>query len=153
MWPGSLLPAFGRREIVTYLLSLELHMKHLLLIALGGGLGALMRYSISKFVMQASNTFFPIGTLAVNIMGCFFIGFFFDIFSKSVLHPDLKSLITIGFLGAFTTFSTFSLETVNLFISGELKYGLYNILISNTLGIIFVIAGIYSSRLLLMALK
>lgn len=128
-------------------------MKHLVLIALGGALGAIMRYRLSKFLPQLINTIFPIGTMAVNIIGCFFIGFFYDLFENIVVDPDHKSLITIGFLGAFTTFSTYSLETVNLIRDGEIRLCIYNVLLSNILGLIFVIAGLYSSRIMLKLIR
>lgn len=124
-------------------------MKHLFFIALGGSLGAVLRYNISKFLPGVINTVFPVGTLAVNIIGCFFIGFFYDIFDKIIINIDYKSFVTIGFLGALTTFSTYSLETINLFRDGELKMGVLNVFFSNILGIIFVVLGIFSSRIVL----
>ena len=124
-------------------------MKHLLFIAIGGSIGTILRYKISKFLPEVVNTIFPIGTMAVNIIGCFFIGFFYDLFDKMIIDIDFKSFVTIGFLGALTTFSTYSIETINLLKDGELKFGILNILLNNILGFIFVILGIFSSRIIL----
>ena len=128
-------------------------MKHLFFIALGGSIGAVLRYNISKFLPVVINTIFPIGTLAVNIIGCFFIGFFYDLFEKIIINIDYKSFMTIGLLGALTTFSTYSIETINLFRDGELKLGVLNVFLSNVLGIMFVVLGIFSSRIMLKIIR
>jgi len=125
----------------------------LFFIAIGGGIGALGRYAVSRYVYRLTGTLFPWGTMAVNVMGCFLIGFFFDVFDRSVLSSETKSLITIGFLGAFTTFSTYSLETLNLFKDGEIRLGAVNIVLSNILGIAAVVLGIIASRVLVKLLK
>jgi len=90
-----------------------------LLVALGGMLGAVARYGLSGWISNATTGKFPYGTLAVNLIGSFVIGFFLtlaiDRFSWS---PELRIFFTVGFLGAFTTFSTFSYETVELLREG-----------------------------------
>lgn len=128
-------------------------MKHLLFIAVGSSFGAISRYTLSKWISGSLNSVFPWGTLVVNITGSFFIGFLFELFDKTIIHSDYKSFLTIGFLGAYTTFSTYTLESINLIRDGNFYPGLYNIILSNILGIIFVIAGIFSGKLLLNAIK
>jgi fluoride exporter len=135
-------------------------MKIILSIALGGSVGALSRYYVSRFVNQFPGagspsriagifgTLFPIGTLAVNLGGALFIGFFYRLFEKTIVAPELRSFITIGFLGAFTTFSTFALENINLLRDGEIKLACINICISNILGLLCVLGGMYLAGLI-----
>ena len=124
-------------------------MQQLFLIALGGSFGALARYGLSTFVYNFTNETFPWGTLIVNLSGSFLIGMFIEIFGTSVIQSEWRSFITIGFIGAYTTFSTYALETVNLLRDGELRLASLNVIASNVLGILFVVLGIYSFRLLL----
>ena len=86
----------------------------LLSIGIGGFIGAILRFSISGWVGKATTTAFPFGTLSVNILGSFFIGFLFLYFQQINLSPTQKALVITGLLGALTTFSTFSLDTVLL---------------------------------------
>lgn len=90
----------------------------LLLIALGGLTGALARYGLSGLV-QGDRINFPFGTLVVNLIGCFIMGLMVYFIRQSLLHSELRSLLGYGFLGAFTTFSAFSAETLNLVIEGN----------------------------------
>jgi len=95
----------------------------------------------------------PWGTLMVNLIGCFLIGFLWQLFEVVTSSSNVRALIFIGILGAFTTFSTYGLETFNLFKEGETKYALLNIAASNLAGIAFVFAGIFASRFLISILK
>ena len=121
-------------------------MQQILLIAVGGSLGAIARYSLSTYVMGALNDVFPWGTLVVNLSGSFLIGMFVELFDQAIVPTNLRSLVTIGFIGAYTTFSTYSLETVNLLREGEVKIATLNILASNIFSIVLVVLGIYFSR-------
>jgi CrcB protein len=112
-------------------------MKIAVSIALGGGFGALSRYYISKLIINSFGVIAPIGTLAINVCGCLLIGFFYGMFDNTVVAPEIRLFFNIGFIGAFTTFSTFALENINLFIKLALLY----IGISNVLGLLFVLAG------------
>lgn len=124
-------------------------MQQVLLIAVGGSLGAVARYGLSSFVYHTTSETFPWGTLVVNLTGSFVIGVVIELFDTAIIPTEWRSFITIGFLGAYTTFSTYTLETVNLLRDGELRLATFNIVASNLVGIIFVVLGIYSSRLLL----
>jgi CrcB protein len=124
-------------------------MQQFLLIAFGGSLGAVARYGLSTFVYQTTSETFPWGTLVINLTGSFSIGVFIELFDTAIIPSEWRSFITIGFLGAYTTFSTYTLETVNLFRDGELKLAAFNLVASNIIGILFVVLGIHSSRLVL----
>ena len=91
-------------------------MRNLLIIGMGGFCGAILRYLISGGVQRWSQSVdFPYGTLAVNLMGCMIIGMLTRLDEvRSILSPELRFLIMIGLLGAFTTYSTFSNEAINL---------------------------------------
>lgn len=119
---------------------------HLIYIAAGGMMGALARYGLSRMIQTSVKDIFPWGTMMVNLSGCLLIGAAFELFDRAVIPADLRSLVTIGFLGAFTTFSTYSLETVNMLRDGQLRLCLVNVLISNVLGIFLVIVGMHGVR-------
>ena len=88
-------------------------MQTVLFIGVGGFLGAITRFLLSSFVQKSTDTFFPIGTLSVNVLGGFLIGFL-ALYFEQHLNPEYRALVITGFLGALTTFSTFSYETVML---------------------------------------
>jgi len=95
----------------------------IILIALGGALGALARYGLGG-VIQGNKVHFPYGTLVVNIVGCLAMGMLMGLVSTNIAKPEHRLLFGIGFLGAFTTFSTFSFETLSLFQSNNPAGGL-----------------------------
>lgn len=106
-------------------------MKHLLFIALGGAGGALARHWISNLVHSSANSHFPWGTLTVNLLGSFCIGLMYVVIvERGLIHPDWRSVSMVGFLGAFTTFSTFSLETIALLENGQPVAALGYVLLS-----------------------
>ncbi|MGE5315631.1 MAG: fluoride efflux transporter CrcB [Acidobacteriota bacterium] len=91
-----------------------------LVVFLGGGIGAALRYWLSGTIARTSGSAFPIGTVTVNIAGCFLIGLFMTAFEERFLvTPQLRLFLTIGILGGFTTFSTFSYETVMMLKDAE----------------------------------
>ncbi|HBE72782.1 MAG TPA: fluoride efflux transporter CrcB [candidate division Zixibacteria bacterium] len=124
-------------------------MGQLLLIAAGGMAGTLARYGLSRLVLRHVNDVFPWGTLAVNLSGSLLIGALYELFDRALVPPHLRSLAAIGFLGAFTTFSTFSLETVNMLREGEIRLGLANVLLNTVLGLALVVIGMHGARLML----
>ncbi len=102
-------------------------MKIPLLIAIGGATGALARYGITGALHNAFGTQFPYGTLVVNMLGSFSLGIIYVLVEeKHWLGPEWRALIAIGLLGALTTFSTFSLETIKLLSSGAVIRALLN---------------------------
>jgi len=124
-------------------------MTNLLFIAIGGAAGALLRYSVSGLVHNYANGVFPWGTLAVNLSGCFVIGFLWQMFENLSFSPHMRSFVFIGILGAYTTFSTYGLETFNLLREKEMGYVLLNFLGSNILGFGMVFLGFIAARYLL----
>ncbi len=123
-------------------------MKMVLLIAIGGSLGAVARYGLSLLTYHTVGASFPWGTLAVNLTGSFFIGILAGLFDAAIVTAECRSFLTIGFLGAFTTFSSFALESVNLWRDGEIKWLIMNILANNVAGILLVVLGMVGSRLI-----
>ena len=106
-------------------------MINIMYIAVGGAVGAVMRYLVSTGIHSVLGRGFPYGTLTVNVLGSFMMGFLFIyLIERSSLGPEWRALIMIGFLGAFTTFSTFSIETLNLIESGAMARAFANILVS-----------------------
>lgn len=100
-----------------------------LLVALGGIIGASSRYCLQGVVYNWLGVMFPWGTLIVNLLGCFIIGFLLELSeSRVVISSDLKVFLTIGILGSFTTFSTFSYESMALLRDGEFVLSITNIL-------------------------
>ncbi len=98
---------------------------------LGGGVGAVARYWLQGLVHSKINSVFPFGTFAVNVLGCLVIGSLMSALEdRFLVHPSLRVFLTIGILGGFTTFSSFSFETIQLFRDGELLYALANVLAS-----------------------
>ena len=99
----------------------------LLAIALGGGLGAMLRFSVSGLVQQLTEDAFPVGTLAVNVVGCLLIGFLGALFSgPALVRDEVRLFLLTGFLGGFTTFSTFAYESAELLRLGFVGRALLN---------------------------
>jgi fluoride exporter len=101
----------------------------LLVIGAGGFIGSVLRYLLGGSVQMLSQSIaFPYGTLAVNILGCFCIGFLSEIFdTRALIGTDTRAFLIIGILGGFTTFSAFGNETMNLIRDGEATLALMNV--------------------------
>jgi len=118
-------------------------------IAIAGGLGALARYGLEGFVSRRTKGAFPWGTFVVNISGAFALGLIFTLATERWGLPAwLRSALTIGFLGAYTTFSTFSLETYRLVEDGAYGLALANVVGSVAAGLTAVYAGVVLGRAL-----
>lgn len=112
-----------------------------LLIALGGAAGSLLRYLLGGAIQSKTASGFPIGTMVVNISGCFLIGILVRQFMNMQLSHDLRALLIVGFCGGYTTFSTFSAETLTLIEGGEYaRAGIY-VLLSVTLCLMATFVG------------
>ena len=118
------------------------------LVFLGGGLGAAARYGLQGLVYRMMRTTFPYGTLVVNISGCVLIGFLMTALEERFLvNPAIRVFLTIGILGGFTTFSSFSFETIALLRDGELLLGGLNVLASVFLCLAGTMLGVLLGRL------
>ena len=115
-------------------------------IAGGGALGAVTRYYVSGLIQNVAPATFPWGTLCVNAAGSLLIGAFLGISDSNPVSSAARLLFTVGFLGAFTTFSTYSLETLNLFRDKETMLGLMNIGLNNALSLVAVLGAFLVSR-------
>lgn len=128
-------------------------MLNILLIMAGGGLGAAFRHIVFILVQNSVGANFPSGTMSVNLIGSFLIGLFWCLLEGAKISPELRFFIFTGFLGGFTTFSTFARETTQLFKVGEWKTALIYVGASNILGILLVFTGYAMAKYLLTALK
>ena len=117
-------------------------MQKVLLIGLAGLVGTLGRYALSGLVARRYGETFPVGTLVVNIIGCFLAGFLFYLMQERFLaNQTMRTVVMIGFLGGFTTFSSFGLQTFTLLRDGEFWFAALNMIGSNLLGLLMVWAG------------
>lgn len=115
----------------------------MLLVGVGGLVGSMLRYLLSGYVQQLTrSTDFPYGTLFVNVVGCLVVGFLSALAeSRGVLSVETRAFLIVGILGGFTTFSTFSNETLNLLRDGQNSFALVNVGLSLGLGLGAVWAG------------
>ncbi|MEH0019718.1 MAG: fluoride efflux transporter CrcB [Desulfobacter sp.] len=119
------------------------------MVGLGGGLGAICRYLIYEAsLVMIKNAWLPLGTFIVNVTGCFAIGFLGGVAeTRDIFSPELRALVFIGFLGGFTTFSTFGYELFFFIKNGQAGMAALNILLQVTLGILGVWGGFSLARL------
>jgi fluoride exporter len=123
--------------------------RNILVIALGASIGANLRYALSNWAAQQWGTTFPYGTMIINVLGSFLIGFILALAATRIsLSVPWRLLLVTGLLGGFTTFSTFSYETYSLLVEGSwLEAGL-NIVGSVGIGLIAVLLGAGLARLI-----
>ena len=119
----------------------------LLLIGLGGFAGAITRYVIDGAVSERTAGAFPFGTLLINVSGSFILGLLFALTTdRAILPAEIRGPVLIGFIGAYTTFSTWMLESWRLVESGGVSLALANLLGSVALGIVAVGVGLLVGR-------
>jgi fluoride exporter len=124
-------------------------MWRILLIGLAGLVGTLGRYWLSGLAARRFGETFPVGTLLVNIVGCFLAGFLFYLMQERFLvNQTVRTAIMIGFLGGFTTFSSFGLQTFTLIRDSEFGFAALNIVVSNLVGLLMVWIGYTLARAL-----
>ena len=123
---------------------------HWIAVAVGGAFGAVARYAISTWIFDSTSHKFPYATLSVNVLGSFVMGIFFVlILEKGLLPPEWRGVLMIGFLGAFTTFSTFSLDALGLWQNGHLFLALVYALGTVVLCLAAITVAVLLTRLLL----
>jgi CrcB protein len=113
-----------------------------LYIGIAGFLGTVVRYLLATTVDKGINSKFPFGTVVVNVVGCFLAGLLISLFRTRVqLSDTMTAVVMIGFLGGFTTFSAYALQTFTFFEAGESTLAFTNLVVSNLLGLLAVWAG------------
>jgi CrcB protein len=122
-------------------------MTQVLAIAAGGAIGALLRYWTSVAVHSRLGAGFPYGTLVVNVLGSLLMGFLYIWFiDRLAVGPAMRAFLFIGLLGAFTTFSTFSIETLNLMEAGQPGKAAINVIVSVTVCVAAAGLGVLTAR-------
>ena len=122
---------------------------HWFAVAIGGALGSMARYALSAWIFDVSSHKFPYATLTVNVIGSFVMGILFVIIiEKAALPAEMRSLLMIGFLGAFTTFSAFSLDALGLWQNGHVFLSLVYMLATVVLCLVAISSAIWLTRLL-----
>ncbi len=124
-------------------------LRELIWIGLAGAFGSLSRYTVSGWVYELLGRGFAYGTLVVNITGCFLLGLLMELsLTGDLVPPGLRMPLAAGFLGAFTTFSTFSYETMRYIEDGAWLLGLQNVAASLALGLLATWLGLSAARLM-----
>ena len=124
-------------------------MSKLFLIGLAGFIGTLSRYWMSGVIARRYGETFPLGTLVVNLVGCFLVGLLFYLLQERFLvNQTVRTVVLIGFLGGFTTFSSFGLQTFTLLQDGEFGLAVLNLSVANVLGLVLVWAGYTLAKVL-----
>ena len=119
------------------------------LIAVGGAAGAVSRYLVDTYVSERAASAFPLGTLVVNVSGSFVLGLLFALaVERAVLPSGIRAPVMIGFIGAYTTFSTLMLESWRLVEDGAVGLAIANVVGSSVLGLLAVVLGLVIGRAL-----
>lgn len=121
----------------------------IILVAIGGSIGSVLRYLIAKWAAEKIDFTLPYGTFIVNIVGCFIIGFFMTIVTeRAVVSPYWRLFVTVGFVGGLTTFSSFSYESIQLLLQSNFFQGFCNIGGNVIIGLFATWLGISAARLI-----
>jgi len=122
-------------------------MGRILLIGFAGLVGTLSRYCLAGMFGRRFGESFPIGTIIINVVGCFLAGLLFYVLQeRTLVNETVRLAIMVGLLGGFTTFSAFGLQTFTLFRDGEVLLAFANLIVSNVLGLFFVWVGFLLAR-------
>jgi len=130
-------------------------MFNFVLVLIGGAIGSVSRFALSTCVNQVMQvkSIFPYGTLAVNMIGSFLAGVVWGVSTETTMKPEIRIFMMVGFMGGFTTFSSYALESYNLFDNGEVKAAFMNILANNVLSLILVFAGVITAKYIIKGLR
>ena len=124
-------------------------MLKIIVVAIGGGIGATTRYLVSNWASTRLGTDFPYGTLIVNIIGCFIIGAFMTIATERlIVSPYWRLLVVVGFVGGLTTFSSFSYETLHLLQEADVVPAFYNVGLNIIIGFFATWLGMCAARII-----
>jgi CrcB protein len=121
-----------------------------ILVIIGGGAGALLRYISTQGINALFSQKFTLGTFIVNCIGSLLIGFLITMFDLLSMDEKWKLLIVTGFLGGYTTYSAYSYETIHYMLNGNIKYAVLNILIHNVVCLLLVLVGIGLGKIILL---
>lgn len=121
-------------------------MKMVLAIAAGGAIGSVLRHFAGKGALALFGASFPYGTLFVNVAGSFLMGIATGFFARDGASPEMRAFVTVGILGGFTTFSTFSLDFVTLYERGDVSMAVLYTALSLILSILAIFAGLFLTR-------
>lgn len=122
-------------------------MTKFIIIGMGGFFGAISRYIVSDWAAQKWGATFPYGTLLINLTGSFLLGLFLTVATERLLvDPRVRLFFATGFLGAFTTFSTFTYESAELWLNGGRGLGLTNLVVSVVSGLLMALLGIWLGK-------
>jgi len=123
-------------------------LQKLALLALAGGMGALARYGLAGFVQRISGMSFPWGTMVVNLFACFLAGLLWSLFeNRWSVSGEIRTVVLVGFMGAFSTFSTFIFETGDLLRSAEWLHAVANLTVQNGVGLFALFIGMTLGRM------
>ena len=122
--------------------------KDIMLVALGGGAGSALRYLVSRLFTSVPWLSLPLGTLVVNVTGCFVIGLVYGLTARGTAGNSVRLLLATGLCGGFTTFSTFSAENVSLMQEGCHLSALIYVFLSVTLGLVAVVMGAWAAKIM-----
>jgi CrcB protein len=121
----------------------------LALLATAGAAGTLSRYLLAGFIQQRTSFTFPFGTIFVNMSACFLVGLCYTVLQeKSLLSGQVRIILLVGFFGAFSTFSSFMLETGEMVQSGQYGMAFANVFLENILGFLFLVTGMMAGKIL-----